>query len=277
MNPGPSRGAREWARRSAHRRLRAPMAAALTLLLCVGCGRASLDADLCPRDGSPRHNTVLLLDTSDPLDAKHRAELRRLVSELQSAAADFRVAPGDALIVYELTPNLDALAPALKVCNPGEHPDEWTVGQELTRGRAIELRRWRRFEEAVEELFAQIETGRKQPRSPIIETLGVIAPRHAPSRRVGGKGDGPHTHLILFSDLLQHSDALSHYSAYPAAERIRKTDGLRALQTDLTGIDVSLFRLERSRDARWQTRDHYYWWTELVLDFGGRVVWQESI
>ena len=253
------------------------VATALLVLFCVGCGQARLDENLCPRDGQPPRNTLLLLDTSDPLSAKHRAELQRLVKELQSQTAELRVAPGEALIVYELGADLDALAPVLKVCNPGVHPDQWEWWQELTRGRAIDLQRWRRFREAVEGLFDQIETETAQSSSPLIETLSVILPRHAPSAREAASSAGGHTHLILFSDLLQHSDALSHYGPYPAGDAVRETPGLRALQTDLTGIDVSLLRLERSRDARWQTRDHYYWWTHLVRSFGGRVVWQQSI
>lgn len=247
------------------------------VLLCMGCGQARLDENLCPLDGRSPRNTVLLLDTSDPLSPKHQAELRRLVTELQSATAELRVAAGEALIVYELGADLDALEPVLKVCNPGEHPDEWGWWQELTRGRAIDLQRWRRFRETVEGLFVQMETQAAQPSSPLLETLGVIVPRHAPSVREAAASDGGHTHLILFSDLLQHSEGLSHYGPYPAGEEVCDAPALRALRTDLTGVDVSLFRLERPRDTRWQTRDHYYWWTHLGRCLGGRVIWQQSI
>ena len=187
------------------------------------------------------------------------------------------MAPREALVVYELGADLDELAPVLKVCNPGEHPDQWEWWQELTRGRAIDLQRWRHFREAVEGLFDHIDTEKAQPRSPLVETLGVIVPRHAPSAREAAARVGGHTHLIVFSDLLQHSETLSHYGAYPAGGEVRETPGLRALQTDLTGIDVSLLRLERQRDARWQTLEHYYWWTHLVHSLGGRVIWQESV
>lgn len=253
------------------------LATALIALLSVGCGQVRLDENLCPRDGQPARNTVLLLDTSDPLTPKHRAELQRLINELQSPTSEFRVDAGEALVVYELGTDVGALEPVLTVCNPGEHPDQWDWWQQLTRGRAIDLQRWRRFREAVEGLFVQVETRAAQPSSPLLETLGVIVPRHAPSARESVAKGGGHTHLILFSDLLQHSGALSHYGPYPAGDAIRKTPELRALKTNLTGIDVSLLRLERSRDARWQTRDHYYWWTDLVHSFGGRIHTQESV
>ena len=187
---------------------------------------------------------------------------------------DFRIAPGEALIVYELAQNLDEIEPVLTVCNPGGHPDDWSWRRDLTEGKAIALRRWQRFVASVEPLFAASEENAAQPRSLIIEALGVIVPRHAPSRRTVAEPAG-RVHLIVYSDLLQHSDALSHYGPYPPAEEIIAS--LRHLQTDLAGVEVSLYRLERARDARWQTRDHYYWWTELIEAFGGQVIWQESV
>ena len=120
------------------------------------------------------------------------------------------------------------------------------------------MRRWQRFQESVEPLFAATGSS-AQARSPIIEFLGVVVPRHVPSSRMGSK---TRTHLIIYSDLLQHSDDLSHYGPHPAADAVGRSAGLRHLKVDLTGVEASLYRLERSRDARWQTRDHYYWWTQ---------------
>ena len=82
-------------------------------------------------------------------------------------------------------------------------------------------------------------------------------------------------HLVVFSDLLQNSPKLSHYGPYPDANDMRES--APDLLTDLTGARVSLFRLERGEYAQWQTERHYYWWTELVLEQGGRIEWQDSI
>lgn len=246
----------------------------------TGCGaRKRLDENLCPSNEPVTRNTILLLDTSDTLTAKHLEELRRLVKELQepSGSPAFRVAEGEALIVYELPQYRKDLVPVMKVCNPGDRPDEWSLRDDLTKGRMIALRNWQRFSERVEPLFEAAETEAEHAQSPIIETLGVIVPRHAPSSRRAQFETNSRTHVIVFSDLLQNSGTLSHYGPYPPAKEIGKTAGLRQLQTDLTGIEVSLFRLERGKYARWQSRDHYYWWTELITSFGGRVIWQESI
>ena len=242
---------------------------------------AAIDEDLCPVEGPPARQTILLLDTSDPLTPKHRAELERLVSELQQPSPnpdteDFYVAPGEALIVYRLASDWRDLEPVIKVCNPGDRPDDWDWKKDLTRGKAFALHNWNRFEEKIEELFPG-ESTEEMPRSPILENLGVIVPRHAPSKRNLPPGKASHTHLIVFSDLLQHSDLLSHYGPYPKAKDFLATPRLRELATDLTRVHVTLFRLERSKYSRWQTTDHYYWWTELVGEFNGAVRWQQSV
>lgn len=249
----------------------------------MGCDRTRLDDDLCPSDDPIPRRTVLLLDTSDPLSVKHEEEFARLVRELQaprdSGNGDnrFRIAEREELVVYELKQDLRQLQPTIRVCNPGDRPDGWE--DELTRGKQISLRQWRRFTEAVAPLFEGTTNQVVQPQSLILETLGVIVPRHAHSSRSRrATEEGNTTHVILFSDLLQHSEALSHYGTYPAPDQLLNTNGLRALTTDLKGIDVSLYRLERPLPTgRWQTRDHYYWWTELIDAFGGTVLYQDSI
>ena len=245
------------------------------LTLAAGCQPTRLDENLCPLNQPPKRTTILLLDTSDPLNEKQRAFFSRMVRELQEpdGPADFRVAPGEALVVYELAQEFGDVEPLVLVCNPGDRPDDWGWKQELTEGKQLALAAWRRFRERVEPLFAARHPI-AEPSSPILEFLGVILPRHTPSARMGAD---TRTHLIIYSDLLQHSGALSHYGTYPPADAIAQTAGLRHLHTDLRGVEVSLYRLERSRDARWQTTPHYYWWTQLVQAFGGEVIYQESV
>ena len=251
-------------------------ALAVTLVL-VSCTRVVLDEDLCPAGQEPSRTTVLLLDTSDPLTPKHREELERLVRELLGTSGSgkpgFVLVAGEALIVYELPQNLAEIKPVIRVCNPGGDPADWDWKDELTQGKALALLEWENFLRTVEPLFKRKE-GPAQALSPIIEALGVIVPRHATSRRSSDAGAKP-VHLILYSDLLQHSEHLSHYGRYPSPQEVKQK--LRHLQTDLSGVEVSLYRLERSGDARWQTTDHYYWWTKLIQEFGGKIIFQRSI
>lgn len=264
-------------KRVAARRCAISLTALVGIFLASGCGMLRLDQDLCPVNEGPLGNTILLLDTSDPLTPQHREEWKRLVRDMQvppegnGEPSDFYIDRGEALIVYELAQDLAAMHPMLRVCNPGGHPDTWRWWESLFRGKAIALRRWQRFGETVEKMFDAPQGRAPQSQSPIIEALGVIVPRHASSSRISA-GQASRTHLLVYSDLLQHSDALSHYGSYPLPDDIP-----RHLLTDLSGIEISLFRLERGAYEQWQTVDHYYWWTSLVTAFGGNLIWQESI
>ena len=264
------------------------LAGSILALLVLGAGiivltvkpPVQLDDDLCPKNKAPVRQTIVLLDTSDPLSPKHRAELERLARDFTISEDDpergFYVGPGEALIVYELAQDPANAQPEFRVCNPGDHPDEWTTRDDFTKGRTFALRNWRRFEQALTGMFPE-DDGGGMPTSPILENLAVIVPRHAPGRRNLPEGIKYPTHLIVFSDLLQNSERLTHYGPYPKARKAVEAGKLGALGTDLTRVRVSLFRLERERYAKWQTRDHYYWWTELVQALNGHVHWQESL
>ena len=216
--------------------------------------------------------TVLLLDTSDPLTPKHRAELERLAVQIVSERAGrMGIVPGELLAVYELTQDPGAPKRLIEVCRPFKNPKNRTWRDDIHRGRRFDERDWESFEKALASGFPKRES-EPQPTSPLLETIAVLAARHVPGKR----GDERFkVHLVVFSDLLQHSPQFSHYGPYPDAKDMRDRD--RHLLTDLTGAQVSLFRLERQKYAKWQTERHYYWWTELVQAQGGRIEWQESI
>lgn len=258
--------------------IRAPLAVCALLLIGVVVfyqfGTLPLETDdrLCPKDTGPVGATVLLLDTSDPLTPKHRAELERLANQIASEhVGRMGIAPGELLAVYELTQDPGAPKELIQVCRPIKNPKDRTWRDDIHQGRRFAERDWNHFEEALANAFPERE-GESQPTSPLLETITVLAARHMPGKR----GDeGFKVHLVVFSDLLQHTPRFSHYGPYPDAKEMRHD--ARDLLTDLTGTRVSLFRLERPKYAKWQTEHHYYWWTELIQEQGGQIEWQDSI
>ena len=238
----------------------------------VGVRVPETDDRLCPKTTGPVGATVLLLDTSDPLTPKHRAELERLAGQIASERAGrMGIVPGELLAVYELTQDSGAPKQLIEVCRPFKNPKNRTWRDDIHQGRIYAERDWERFEDALAGGFPGRDS-EPQPTSPLLETIAVLAARYVPGKR----GDERfRVHLVVFSDLLQHSPQFSHYGPYPEAKDMRHR--ARHLLTDLTGAQVSLFRLERSKYAKWQTERHYYWWTELVQEQGGQIEWQESI
>lgn len=233
-----------------------------------------LDGQGCPKKSGPSREVVVLLDTSDPLSDKHKAELRRILREMTSSAASGRhgslaVREGERVTFYLLNSTGAPEAPIVQICNPGGNPEERQAIETLAEGGIIKQWRWEQFVKAVEALFPAAE-GEAQPQSPILETIAVITPRHASSRRA--EKDAKPAHLIVISDLLQHTGKLSHYRSYPAPESLGAE-----LSTDLSRVEVSLFRLERQKYAKYQTPEHFYWWTDWVEAMGGRVAWQQAL
>ena len=238
----------------------------------VGTRVPELDNRLCPKATGPVGATVLLLDTSDPLTPKHRAELERLAGQIASDhVGSMGIAPGELLAVYDLPQNPGAPKQLIEICRPLKNPKDRTWRDDIHQGRRFAERDWARFEDALADAFPEYES-EPQPTSPLLETIAVLAARHMPGKR----GDGLFkVHLIVFSDLLQHTPRLSHYGPFPDAKDMRHR--ARDLFTDLTGARVSLFRLERPKYAKWQSERHYYWWTELIQEQGGQIEWQDSI
>ncbi len=238
----------------------------------VGTRVPETDERLCPKEAGPVGATVLLLDTSDPLTPKHRAELERLAGQIVSEqVGQIGIAAGELLAVYELTQDPGAPKKLVEVCRPPVNPKNRSWRDDIHRGWRFHERDWERFEEALTNAFPKHES-QPQQTSPLLETLAVLAARYVPGKR---GNEAFEVHLVVFSDLLQHSSRLSHYGLYPDAKEMRLQ--ARDLLTDLTGTRVTLFRLERPEYAKWQDERHYYWWTELVMEQGGTIEWQDSI
>ena len=241
-------------------------------LVLVGPRVPEVDDRLCPKTTGPLGATILLLDTSDPLTPKHRAELERLANQIASQQVGrLGIAPGELLAVYELSKDPGQPKQLIEVCRPFKNPKDRTWRDDIHQGRRYAERDWTRFEDALTNGFPE-RSSESQTASPLLETIAVLAARHSSGKRGNHEFD---VHFVVFSDLLQHTQRLSHYGSYPSAKDMRDT--ARDLLTDLTGSRVSLFRLERPEYAKWQTEDHYYWWTELVREQGGQIEWQDSI
>lgn len=242
-----------------------------------------LDSKGCPREGGPSREVIVLIDVSDPLSDKHKSELERILAEMTNPAASgsHRSLPmrkGERVTVY-LLKTTAAPKEIIQICHPGQ-PKERPWYNALIQGRLIAdklklnaEKQWKHFKtglvDEVYKLLPDIE-GEPQHKSPILETIAVVTARHASSRRAAA-GAKP-THLIVISDLLQNTDMLSHYRAYP------KPSGIpRELGSDLSRVHVSLFRLERHKYEQFQTPEHFYWWTDWVETMEGKVVWQQAL
>ena len=232
-----------------------------------------LDSDLCPESGAISE-TVVLIDPSSPLTAKHKSELELLIREIDVPNSRVYVPPKGRITAYHL-PDVGErpISAVLTMCNPGTNPETRGKFDAIFGGKLIDLAFWRQFLAELERMFPE-NSDEEHLKSPILETISIIVPRHIERSR---GSQSQRLHLVIWSDMLQNTDHLSQYGAYPDPDRFMSDGAFRHLKTDLRGTDVSIFRLERPNHEQLQDAAHYHWWPEVLTAMGARILRQESI
>lgn len=225
---------------------------------------------LCEISGSKRQ-TILLVDTSDPLTPVAQARLKELLKGFIDAGNEHYLHPADELIVYRLSPQIaDMRKPLLRVCNPG-NPRDRTVVDGLISSLVEAKKRWRAFEGRMVRVLHKLNEETLNTKSPLLENMAVVTARHIPS--LGIEQRKPMS-LFLFSDMLQNSNLLSHYKSLPSMKKFKSLVGYSEMDSDLTDVKVWLFYVRRTGSENVQTAKHYYWWTQAIELFGGRLMEQ---
>ncbi len=225
---------------------------------------------LCPVSGSTGQ-TILLIDTTDPLTLVAQEKLKQLLKAFRDSHNEHYLQRGHELIVYRLTPRVKNIGKPVRVCNPG-NPEDRTWTDNLTSGKYGELRKWRIFERHLLRSLPRIGEQVSGDQSPLLESMALIIARHVSS--IGVKDNRKPNRLILFSDMLQNSDRLSHYKYLPGMKEFKKLTGYSEMHSDLTDVNVWLFYVRRPNLEHKQTPKHYYWWTQVVENFNGKLIKQ---
>ena len=237
-------------------------------------GRGSRPPGVSEKTG-PGREVVVLLDTSDPLSDKHKAELRRILREMTSPAASGRhdalaVKKGERVTLYRLESTGVPERPITQICHPGGNPEEKRRQfEELTKGTVITEWRWEQFVRVIEAMFPS-EEHEAQPLSPNPGNHRGYHRRHASSRRAES-GAKP-THLVVISDLLQTPGCFHTTRQYLTPKRF-----LANSEQIFRESRLACFDSKRHKYEVYQTPEHYYWWTDWVEAMGGKVVWQQAL
>ncbi len=243
----------------------------ITLLLNgVHATEKNNSSTLCPASGSEQR-TILLIDTTDPLTLVAQEKLKNLLKGFLSPKNKYYLQPAHELIAYRLTPQVGNMGKPIRVCNPG-NPKDRTWTDDLTSGVIDARRKWRHFEQQIRRVLPRINEQVEGERSPLLESIALITARHVPS--LGAEKQRKPTRLILFSDMLQHSERLSHYESLPKMKTFKALVGYAEMNSDLRSVDVWLFYVRRTGLEHIQTPKHYYWWTQAIELFGGRLMEQ---
>lgn len=219
-------------------------------------------ADLDPKTFCPRSGPVavhaVLIDRTDPLSD---LQIEALQQDVRLWAKD--VPKHGAFRIYEVGVGGTLLRPVVDVCNPGDGSDasQWDANPAFLRKRYQE-----KFLGPVTAMLAGMRGDAEQPNSPIMEAIQAIAVRDF--GETGPSGDNA---LVVVSDLLEHTGHLDLYRGVPNAQVFAKSAEGRSLHADLNGVGVSVYLINRVKDAKFQTDALGTFWIQWLTQQGGDV------
>lgn len=216
-----------------------------------------LDADsLCPA-GGPRAVTVVLVDGTDRLSRPQAAHARHEVGAALNA-----MTTGELLQIYLVGAGESSwLTPVFSKCHPGNGDD---VNALVANPRRAERRWTEQYTRPLTQVLDSLFEGEEGARSPLLEAIQSVAlqsfgtPGHAVPRR-----------LIVISDLLQHSDLISHYRALPTFSQWRSTSAYSHALAELDAVRIDIHYVLRGH-AR-QTPAHQRFWADYLTAQGARL------
>lgn len=223
-------------------------------------GRKTLDPETqCP--ASPESITVLLVDVTDPLNVPQRQDFINQLERLRSTIPVY-----GKLAIFKVDPLSDQLLkPVIERCNPGNADNV----SELTGNKDAAAKRWEEgFKAPLDQAFLQIMGASNAPQSPVLESIQSVALTQMKNQAADGKP----RRLIVASDLLQNTGRMTFYSGLPTPEAAISSDAFRMLRTDLKGVEVELWMLQRPDSKERQPTQLREVWQTMISEMGGNVV-----
>jgi hypothetical protein len=215
-------------------------------------------ATLCPSEVSSV--TVLLVDVTDPMNLPQRQDFLNQLERLRNSIPRY-----GKLVVMKVDPISDRLLePIMTRCSPGTARDV----SEMTGNKSGVQRKWdEEFRKPLDRAFTQLLSASGAERSPILESiqsanLTYLEPidESVTSRR-----------LIIASDLLQNTDAISFYGQLPDPADLTASQAFSRVRTDLRGVNVELWMLQRGDSGQTQPRNLPDLWDRIISTQGGEM------
>lgn len=220
--------------------------------------KPSLDkVTLCPLDG-PKEITAILLDVTDPISDLTATDLRNQFQEIVAS-----VPTGGLIQVYTLTENPSQLSQSFSGCNPGDAStvDNWTGNPRLVRER------WEKgFQKPLEEIAGRVNEGVAGKQSPILAGIQRINVEAFGSNQYKGIPK----HLIVASDLIEHTSVYSMYSTGLDYPKFQKSGAPDQFRTDFNGTSVRLLEFQRP-GMKFDSFQLAEFWTRWIVSNDGTL------
>jgi len=241
----------------------AGLAAAGLLALAIanirlGGGDAIDMTTLCPTKG-PKGAFAVLLDVTDPLTPhqQHRLDLL-LRQEVQALPVGTRVTFG----LVSPAPQIRSDT-RLKLCKPLQGSQASSLYQNPT---LVEARYREGFVDPLHVALTDLLSAPAADSSPIMESIQALI-----VDAFVGRGPTQPKHLVIASDLLQHSDVFSFYRGQ-RWDDFERSAGYGRLARNLDGVEVTLLQLPRPTSAARQDESMLGFWRQYFEHQGASAV-----
>lgn len=185
---------------------------------------------LCDQEKSPPELISLIVDGTDSLSELHVAEIKKHAEKIVFEAPSY-----SRIDFYEISETGNHIRP-FSMCIPpdGSEADELFENPTLIKRRFEE-----KFLTVFNETMARLLTQKPAKQSPIIESVQSVAVEAM------GVTPGSH-HLILVSDLLQHSSKVSFYKEKPNMSRyLEANSNTGGMFAKLNNVEVNVLIVPR--------------------------------
>lgn len=215
---------------------------------------------LCRSDVPPPSVVAVLLDVTDGLSATERMQVNNAIERIRA-----ELPVGGRFDVFTLGEDGAVSARArISLCNPGDGSSM----NRLYQNPELARRRWERdFKQRLDADLASVRDTDEAPQSPLLESIKSISLESLSPPAL----DGAAKTLVVVSDLLQHSGVVSHYQGPVSFDSLSKRPEYVSLRTELQGVDVQLFYIQRPATARLQGRQHLEFWLQFFDAEGASV------
>ncbi len=216
----------------------------------------------CPIAG-PVSYTAVIIDTTDSINAIQKMAIENEFAQIRAQVPKF-----GALAIYAAGFEGEVSKPEFSLCNPGDASEmDW-----LSEGKILVEKRWKEgFQQPLDKVLQKMLSATAARKTPLLEAIQSVSVQSFGPLRASGKNPSPKK-LIIFSDMLQHSEHLSLYNKVPTAQKFVKTEAYRRIRSDLHDVEVGIFFIRRQTKKGIQGSELLRFWEELIGWQGGRLV-----
>jgi hypothetical protein len=203
---------------------------------------------------------------TDPLTLAQRQDLRNRLDQLRQ-----ELGVNGEIDFYKVdAANAKLLQPIIRKCNPGTAAQFSSVDRDLKK---VQARYDDEFEAPIVQAYESVFSASGSDRSPIMQSIQSVNLTELQTATANGK----RKQIILVSDLLQNTANLTFYGKLPSAESVMANPDFQAASTNLAGVHVKLWMLQRPDSRQTQPEALPQLWNILLQEQGALSVKAERI